>query len=125
MKISYTDAAARAGVSVDTIMRRVSAGHLTRHPHPTDRRRGLIDVDQLDQLFNPKTDSTVRFEVTPLEVAQALTITAYRDPELYRVIRSAIPAKDFPAVALIASTDGLEALDIQAGYTPEGQADEQ
>lgn len=62
-------------------------------------------------------DGTVTFEVTAAEVATALTVTADTDPDLYRAVRRAIPAHLFPAVAVLASTDGLETLDAQAGYT--------
>lgn len=64
-------------------------------------------------------EDTVTIEATGPEVAAALRLTAHQDPELYCAIRRAIPSEHFPIVAVLASTDGLEALDIAAGYPPE------
>lgn len=63
-------------------------------------------------------DDRITIYTSPAEVALVLQYAAFTHPRLYREIRDALPLKDFATVARLASNDGLEALDIIAGYTP-------
>lgn len=50
--VAYEIAADHYGVSVSALRRRVAAGRLTRHVDPRDERRTLLDVGELDRMFN-------------------------------------------------------------------------
>lgn len=50
--VNYPTAAIRARVSVSTLMKAVTAGHLTRHIDPRDRRRTLLDSTEVATHFN-------------------------------------------------------------------------
>jgi predicted site-specific integrase-resolvase len=51
-KLQLSEAAAYLGVSPSLISRRVKAGEIAVVVDPLDKRRKLVDVDQLDRLKN-------------------------------------------------------------------------
>lgn len=115
--VNYPTAAIRAKVSVSTLMKAVQAGDLTRHKDTRDKRKTLLDMREVNNHFN---DGNTTFEVTLAEVATALAVTSHTDPELYHAVRRAIDPEHLPALDLIVGGDeGVDALDAQAGYTPE------
>lgn len=121
--VNYPTAAIRSKVSVSTLMKAIQTGHLTRHRDPRDKRKTLLDMQEVNNHFN---NDTTTFEVTLPEIVTALTITSLTDPELYAAVRKAIPTVNLPEVELLLGNElGLDALDERAGYTPEMKADDQ